>query len=583
MKYVNAFVHSVTLLYRVEKGPVVVLAVALLLSVPIIPLEIALIKTIVDRIQAWTAPDSVNSILVVAAELALLMVIGNIALGVPVPMAMTRLSEIGPIEEQRLLMRKNARLPLAALEMPATKDLLERALMVSHHEMVQTSFHMVQIFLQIVIMIAFLLSYGQWIPVACIAAAALYMFYASGTSAEKLEGLVRHQTADRRLLHHYADLMTKRDAAKEIRLFGLGSLLAARWSSLYEWQSQQTLSFIKASELRKLLPELVMAILSGLILALLVILPGSQQRSSGDFAFLLLALTMLFSQLPTLLGQGVSMRKLSMRWQDFHIYMGLDEARSEAEIDVSISGSSALSLQVREVRYRYPGADHDAINGINLTIPPGCRAALVGENGSGKSTLVKLLSGMYEPNDGTILWSQGEESGADHAAASGQFSAVFQDFARLYVTIRENVALGKLSAMGQDNILRDNLLAVGSKFSDLDKQLGTAFGGIEPSGGEWQRIVTARSLLRDSAFVFFDEPTAALDPQAERDAFDLFLRVTVDRSALLVTHRLGAAKLADVIFVMKQGKLVEHGTHVELMGLDGEYSKMFRLQASWYV
>lgn len=582
MRYVRAFVHSVIFLYQAERRPVVVLAAALLLSVPIMPTELWLIKTLVDRIQVWSPSDSAGPIIIVAAELALLMVIGNIALGVPVPMAMTRLNEIGPLEEQRQLMQKNARLPLAVLEMPTTKDLRERALLVTHHEMVQTGFHMVQLFLQFLIIIAFMLSYGLWIPVVCIGIAALFLSYVSGRSAEKLEGLVRSQTADQRLLRHFAELMTKRNAAKEIRLFGLGSLLAARWTSLYEQQSKQTWSLIKASEFRKLLPELLMALLGGLLLASLVILPGT--RSSGDYAFLFLALTTLFSQLPTLIGQGVSMRKYFMRREDFHRFMQLEEDRNvEKEKTNETASRCSLYLQVRDVRYRYPGTDHDTIGGISLTIPPGCRAALVGENGSGKSTLVKLLSGMYEPIDGTIHWSNGVECSSEHADTQGSFSAVFQDFARIYLTLRENLALGKLSALEQDHILHANLQAVGSKFTDLDVQLGTAFDGIEPSGGEWQRIVTARSLLRDSAFVFFDEPTAALDPQAERDAFELFLRVTEGRSALLVTHRLGAAKLADVIFVMKQGKLVEQGTHAELMCRNGEYSRMFLLQAAWYV
>jgi ATP-binding cassette subfamily B protein len=162
---------------------------------------------------------------------------------------------------------------------------------------------------------------------------------------------------------------------------------------------------------------------------------------------------------------------------------------------------------------------------------------------------------------------------------------VFQDFAQLYLTLRENVALGKPSAQGEDGTLQQALFAAGisgDKYRELDMQLGAAFGGIEPSGGEWQKIVTARAILKEADFVFFDEPTAALDPQAEKEAVQLFLRVTAGRSALLVTHRLGAARLADVIFVLKGGRLVEQGTHDELMQLNGEYGRMFQMQAAWY-
>ncbi|MFC5650279.1 ATP-binding cassette domain-containing protein [Paenibacillus solisilvae] len=582
IKYVRAFTHSVVLLYRIERRPVWVLAAALLLSVPIIPVEMWLIKTLVDRIQAWEAPDSIVTILIVAAELALLMVIGNIALGVPVPMAMTRLMEIGPLVEQRLIMQKNAALPFASLERPATKNLLDRAQQVSHHDTVITGFQMVQLFLQFIIIIALLLVYGQWIPIVILGAAAIFFMHVSNKSAEQLEGLTRNQTEERRVLHHYSDLMTKRAAAKEIRLFGLARLLTSRWTSLYEEQSEQQWSFVKTSEFRKLLPELLMALLSGLLLAIIIIFPGAHQLTSGDCTLLFLAMTMLFSQLPNLIGQGASMRKYFMRWEDFHDFMELEEDRT-IEVAGECAAGNGLALQVRDISYRYPGAERDTICGVSLTIPSGCRAALVGENGSGKSTLVKLLTGLYEPTGGVMEWGKDGAHHSENSFASGHLSAVFQDFSRFYLTLRENLALGKLSAMEQDSILQGSLDTAGSKFGHLDMQLGTAFGGIEPSGGEWQRIATARSLLRDSAFVFFDEPTAALDPQAERDAFDLFLRVTRGRSALLVTHRLGAAKLADVIFVLKQGRVVERGTHAELMSQEGEYSKMFQLQASWYV
>jgi ABC-type multidrug transport system fused ATPase/permease subunit len=150
------------------------------------------------------------------------------------------------------------------------------------------------------------------------------------------------------------------------------------------------------------------------------------------------------------------------------------------------------------------------------------------------------------------------------------------------VRLRENVALGQLAELHNDPAIEAALRSAGYRKSGLDTLLGAAFGGIEPSGGEWQKIATARALMRDADFVFFDEPTAALDPQAEREAFELFMKVTEGKSALLVTHRLGAAKLADLVFVLRQGKLVEQGTHEELMRMNGEYSRMYRTQASWY-
>jgi ATP-binding cassette subfamily B protein len=276
-----------------------------------------------------------------------------------------------------------------------------------------------------------------------------------------------------------------------------------------------------------------------------------------------------------------------MRWQDYRAFMALDEVWAEPvgrEMDHTVEGRG-LQVEAQQLRFRYPGSDRDVLQELSLTIPFGCRAAVVGENGSGKSTLVKLLTGLYKPTAGEIRWVDGLHNRVNGDLVGNHLSAVFQDFAQLYLTLRENVALGKPSAQGEDGTLQQALFAAGisgEKYRELDMQLGAAFGGIEPSGGEWQKIVTARAILKEADFVFFDEPTAALDPQAEKEAVQLFLRVTEGRSALLVTHRLGAAKLADIIFVLKGGRLVEQGTHDELMQLNGEYGRMFQLQAAWY-
>lgn len=582
------------------------LALTVLLALPLLPAELWLVKTLVDQIQQWSAPEPVGPIVASAAWLALLMGVNNIGLGVPIPMAQTRLNEIGALEGQRLLLNKTARLPLASVEAPHVGDLRERALQVSVYETFNTGIQMMQNVVRAAILIGIMLVYGQTLPATAVCAAALLLAYVSGRSAESLEKLNRMQTPNRRLLSYYASLMTRREAAKEIRLFGLGGLLADRWKSLHERQADETGKAVRLAELRKIGPELLSALAGGLIVAMLVLLPGAGELSAGDFSILFMVVTMLVSQLPDLIGSGVILRRQRLRWEDFRAYMELEEVKDRGEeqelgdcnADIRTGESSGsnragaaaaeaegLLLQVRGLRFRYPGAHRDTIHDVSLTIPPGCTAALVGENGSGKSTLVKLLTGLYAPSAGEVVWrSAGRDrmEAKSAASANGNFSAVFQDFAKLQVTLRENVALGKLAAIRDDPALQAALQDAGSKLGGLDRQIGAPFGGIEPSGGEWQKIVTARALLRDADFVFFDEPTAALDPQAEKEAFELFLRVTEGRSSLLVTHRLGAARLADTIFVLKDGRLTERGTHEELMRREGEYNRMFRLQARWY-
>lgn len=617
---------------RIKKWPVIVLPLAMLISVCLLPVELWLVKSLVDLMQAWTVTASISPLIESAAGLAVLMIFTHIIIGVPVPMAMTRLMENGTLEQQRMLLHKTSMLPLAAVEAPAIKNLRERAMRISLYDIYHSNLTLLQNAFSALILILIMLAFNQWIPVAAVCAAALLHAAASGKAAGSLAQLSRDQAPLQRLCRHYSDLMTNREAAKEIRLFRIGGLLSSRWADAYEQQSQEKWQAVRTSELRKFGPALVIRLSGGILIALLVLLPGATRLSAGDFALLLLLIPMLLSRLTEIGGLASSIRKHYMHWEDFSAYLNLSEdsriQQWEASDQRSVHAYTVLTaglakdeapgvdndkgdartvpsnsiptrmeslsfnmeslpfnnegfqLQVRDLAFTYSGANHRTINGLSFTIPPGCRAALVGENGSGKSTLIKLLLGLYEPDRGEICWISGQHF-VRGKPPKGAVSVVFQDFSRWSLTLRENVALGQIDKQDQD--LQRALRQCGSRFQQLDMQLGAAFGGIEPSGGEWQQIVTARAMVRGAPFVFFDEPTAALDPQAEKEVFELFLRATDDRSALLVTHRLGAARLADLVLVLKDGHLVEQGSHEQLMAIEGEYRRMFLLQQSWYV
>ncbi|WP_018758014.1 ABC transporter ATP-binding protein [Paenibacillus terrigena] len=580
----DSFGNAFLILYRKERRPVLVLAVTMLLSIPIMPLELMLVQYFIDQIGAWTARDSMGSILMTAVWIGVLMFVNNIVLGVPVPLAMTRLNEVGTLEEQRMIVEKTSKLPLLSIESATVKDLRERAVQVSIYEIYHTGLQILQLSLQLSLLMLLILQFGQWIPVVTVVGVAFLLSYVSGKSAASLEHLQREQASHRRMIRYYADLMTERSSAKEVRMFGLGTLFMNRWNALYQKQSKDRIGVVRASEIHKFLPELLLAVIASLLMALVILLPGSKPMTSGDFALLYLALTTVLSQLPELINQITTMKRHAMKWQDFRAYLDLKEDSCIRENNNYVeNGACNLQLQVQELWFRYPDSEVDSIQGISFTVPSGRRVALVGENGSGKSTLVKLILGLYPPKAGEITWLNTREGSKEHVTGSASISAVFQDFTRLHLTVRENVGLGKVGVMMHDGMLIDSLETAGSKFTNLDMQLGVPFGGIDPSGGEWQKIATARAILRDASFIVFDEPTAALDPQAERAAFEQFIQLTEGRSALLITHRLGAAKLADMILVMQEGRIVEQGTHDELMLLNGEYRRMFDVQASWYV
>jgi ATP-binding cassette subfamily B protein len=290
---------------------------------------------------------------------------------------------------------------------------------------------------------------------------------------------------------------------------------------------------------------------------------------------------------------GESARNLGMvqTYVDFMTMPEREEAAASAHAGISLSG----------VSFRYPQASNRAVDDVTLNIKPGETVALVGENGSGKTTLVRLITGLYAPEDGCV------DSGFTFANSS----AVFQNFKRYKMTLRENIGIGRTEALPEDDVpdkideTFDNICQQAGLegFDGYDTMLSPEFSSDinEPananarqspgeytdlSGGVWQRVALARGLFRcasfDGGLIILDEPTAAIDPMEETALYNRFAAMTKGRTAIIVTHRLGSVKLAGRILVMKRGRLVEQGTHAELIEAGGEYARLYAAQQRWY-
>jgi len=251
-----------------------------------------------------------------------------------------------------------------------------------------------------------------------------------------------------------------------------------------------------------------------------------------------------------------------------------------------------IGIEIKHLSFCYPGSNKSTVEDINLTINQGEMLVLVGENGAGKTTLGKLLGRLYDPTSGTIAWNGKDLRSYSLAYVRSRIAVVMQDYARFPSTVRENVGFGDLLSLSDDTAINEAISEAGisAKVNSLAAGLETPLGkqledGIDLSGGQWQRIAIARALMRLSTaeVLIFDEPTAALDPKTEHEIYSIFRQIAAGKTTIVISHRLGLAKIADRIAVMENGKIAEIGTHDELIASNGIYCSMFTRQASSYI
>ncbi|MDE0219297.1 MAG: ABC transporter ATP-binding protein [Spirochaetaceae bacterium] len=252
------------------------------------------------------------------------------------------------------------------------------------------------------------------------------------------------------------------------------------------------------------------------------------------------------------------------------------------------AGETGGTVTARRLSFTYPGTDTAAVDDVSVDLAPGTTVALVGANGAGKTTLAKLLLGLYVPSSGDVMRGAVNTRDATKQDIRERTSAVFQNFQRYQMTLRDNVALADVTR-AEDEAAVIRALERGGVPAELwqgeeglDLMLSREFGTRDLSLGQWQRVAIARGLFREHDLILLDEPTASIDPLEEQAVYERFMEIAAGRTAILVTHRLGSARLADRILVMRDGRIVEDGTHRQLLERRGLYHQMFTAQADWY-
>jgi ATP-binding cassette subfamily B protein len=378
------------------------------------------------------------------------------------------------------------------------------------------------------------------------------------------------------------DLLTHPLAAAELRLYDLGPLLRQRYVALRTTLRDEQLVLERRAAIARLgASTLTLAIAGTTVLVV-------AQRAIGEGATLgaLVVLAQSFVQgqrvVAALLANAGTIYRHALSTAALFDFLALAGSMPIDASPIALPAAESRAVRFEQVSFRYPGSTRLALDGLDLELPKGRMAAIVGTNGAGKSTLVKLAARLYDPEKGRVTLDGVDLRSLDLDALRAELAVLLQDPLRFSSTARENIALGDRGA--DDVRLAAAIEAAGAgailaRMPDgLDTQLGSWLGGVELSVGEWQRLALARASLRRASLIVLDEPTSAMDSWAEAEWLERLRAITAGRTVLLVTHRFTTAMRADVIHVVDAGRVVESGTHAELVAQGGRYAKSWRAQ-----
>jgi len=576
-----------------ESGRLVVtLGILFRVFVALLPLALAWVtKLIVDGIvnvvkYHHPVPNSFWWLLVAEFSIALIMSLTTRVIDYLDQLLADKYTRFVSIE----VMRHAAELDLIAYEDPVFYDRLERARVQATDRLAMIQ-ALGRLILQVVTALSMsiaIIIYSPWLMLLLIGGV-LPAFL--GESHFAFLGYAKNfgQTPIKRQLDYLRVLGGSKEAAKELKLFRLKDFLTARFTELSNRIYSEDVSLAR----RKLIVTALLSVVATLgyysAYAFVVWKTVMGSYSVGTFTFLATNIQGASSNIQQIFSTLAGVADQALFLTDLLAFFQMQPTIRSKPNALPVPRPITKGFEFINVSFSYPGSPRLILNGLNFHLHPKERVALIGENGQGKTTIVKLITRLYDPTGGQILLDGVDLREYSLEDLYGEIGVIFQDFMRYEMLARENVATGQIEHVDDlERVKHASQKSMADEvFSKLplkyEQMLGRRFdGGVDLSGGEWQKVALARAYLRDAQLLILDEPTAALDARSEYEVFQRFAELTAGKMALFISHRFSTVRMADRIVLLENGNIAEEGSHERLASLGGRYAEMFEMQAASY-
>lgn len=583
--------HSLRLSWSADRRAFVVTTALQLVSAAVIAAQVLIVKLVLDAILDVTEGEATTGqvvlpVMLLAGVTALVAVAGAIQ-----TQQQRLLSELVMRSTWQQMLDVAAAVGLRAFESPGFYDRLQRVqtnALSRPHQLTQGLISLAGGLAGCAgVSIAIISLEPMLLPLLLLAG--IPLFFTSRRESRLEFDFAVAQTPRLRLRHYLGLVQTGRDEAKEVRAYGLAGALRERFDRVYEGYTTDLRDHLRRRTRLAVAGNAASAAFLAATLLVLVWLVGRGQVTLAEAGAAIIAVRLLAAQVNTLFKGAQQIFESGLFLDDLADFVAMRPAAEQAEAGAPAPASFGR-LTAERLTFTYPGSTTPALSDVSLRLDAGEIVALVGENGSGKTTLAKLLAALYEPDGGVIRWDDVDVSTYSRSGLRQAVAVVFQDFVRYHLSARENVGLGRADRLDDEaGLMRAAQRAGVDGVVDAlprgwDTPLSRMFkGGRDLSVGQWQRIALARAFFRDAPFVILDEPSASLDPRAEHALFQSLRDLLGGRSVLFISHRFSTVRTADRIYVLSGGEVIEHGSHDELMTLDGHYAELFRLQAAAYL